>query len=112
MGVTWAPDGEPCASSYGNLIKKPWVFFRAPNINPKFLGVVGPGFLNLNDVPTLPEITRNDDGRPRKNLKQDHSGFFIFCLQLPGFSQLPPLPRDSTTPLNLRNYALNYIREP
>ena len=35
----------------GNLIKKPRVLIRDPYMDPKILGVIGPGF--LNQVPTV-----------------------------------------------------------
>ena len=36
---------------HSNLIKKPWVFIRALNMDPTMLGLYGQGF--LNQVPTL-----------------------------------------------------------
>ena len=35
-----------CRVECRNLIKKPWAFIRVPCMNPTFLGVIGPGFLN------------------------------------------------------------------
>ena len=36
-------------------MKKPWALIRVLYMSPKYIGVIGPGF--LNQVPTLPSLS-------------------------------------------------------